>query len=227
MLTVHSVHVNQWSDCAFPLHRNLVTATKAAWVFISTVICSQLSCLQGCQLPSMPCTNYWLWINLVLWLARCRPLLIFLADHTYTCAHTNTVQKTNRPLCGGFKERTPCLVASSCPETQQTSNKSSDQSLVCSAVCRFIFFNAMYYVQTHTSHLYAFWYSFYSFYLFSFLLPRSFVGKPDLWWYKNWLMNTFRFFTQWGVGVSCDFFLVTSPLNKCQDKSRHTAHPGA
>lgn len=81
MPTIYSI--NECSVCAFPLPGNLVTGTAAAWV-----LDPQLFALCGCQLPSMPCTNYCLWINLVLSLARTEPRLIFLADHAYT--HTQT-----------------------------------------------------------------------------------------------------------------------------------------
>ena len=71
--------------CALPLPGNLVTGAAAAWASDP-----QLFALSDCQLPSMPCTNYWLWINPVLPLARSRPHLIFLADHAHTHTHTQT-----------------------------------------------------------------------------------------------------------------------------------------
>lgn len=111
MPTTHSaLHVNEWSVCAFPAPGNLVTRTAATWV-----LDPQLFALSGCQLPSIPYTNYWLWINLVVSLARTRPRLILLAGHT--CTQTRTVQETNRPLCGHFKEPTPCLLTSSPRDT--------------------------------------------------------------------------------------------------------------
>lgn len=80
--TIHWVlHVNECSVCAFPLPGNLVTVTRAA-----RVLDPQLFALSSCQLPSMPCTNYWLWINRVLSLARTVPRLVFLADHADKCS---------------------------------------------------------------------------------------------------------------------------------------------
>lgn len=79
MSPIHGVlHVNECSVCEVPPPGNLVTGPAA-----TRLLDPRLFALSGCQLPSMPCSNYCLWINCVLLLARCAPRLVFLADqHT-------------------------------------------------------------------------------------------------------------------------------------------------
>lgn len=127
------LHVNERSVCAFPLPGNPVTSDCCCRWVVEAELCA----LSGCQLRSMDRHNYRFWINRVLLLARAMPRLIFLADNTYTAhkqKHMLAVQGTNRSLCGCFKEPKPLLVASNCPETQQTPHRPSDDSSVCSAV---------------------------------------------------------------------------------------------
>lgn len=104
MSTIHSVCMLMSAFvcvCALPLPGNLVTA--AAWASDP-----QLFALSDCQLPSMPCTNYWLWINPVLPLARSRPRLIFLADRARTHTHTTHSQRDKRVFMWVFlKSRHP------------------------------------------------------------------------------------------------------------------------
>lgn len=110
--------INERSVCAFPLSGNPVTGTAAAQVFLD----SQLFALSGCQLPTMPCTNYWLRIDLSHWPEWATP------HRPRRATHTQTAQETSGPLCGYFKETTLRLVATGCTETQQTKARSSRQS---------------------------------------------------------------------------------------------------
>lgn len=204
MPTIHSaLHVNEWSVCAFPVPGNPVTRTAATWV-----LDPQLFALSGCQLPSMPCTNYWLWINLVVWLARTRPRLILLADPT--CTQTHTVQETNRLLCGHFKEPTPSLLTS-CPETQQILR--SVACLLCSSLLIFL---RCFILCWHACSDLIFMIRFCSFYLCSCWLVKhiaiNLLHEKNLWicfaW-RNLTQRHRRFSVQ-------DFF--HSLLNKCQEK---------
>ena len=118
MLATHSVlHVNECSVCAFPLLGNLEAHNAAA-----SALDSELYGLFSCQLPSMPCTNYWSWIDLSLLLVRAVPRLIFLADHSHTHTHKHTQSRKQTGLYVVIlkSRHHACLVGSSCPETQQT-----------------------------------------------------------------------------------------------------------
>lgn len=120
-----------------PLPGNPVTGTAAAWVSHP-----QLFALSCCQLPSMPCTNYWLWINLVLSLARTGPRLIFLAGHTcmHRHTHTHTYSSKDKRVFMWFLLKSRHRACS--PPAAQRHNRPAVRSSepVYSAACLLIFF---------------------------------------------------------------------------------------
>ena len=197
--------------CALPLPGNLLTGTAAAWVSDP-----QLFALSGCQLPSMPCTNYWLWINPVLPLARARPRLIVLADHAYThTQHTQSKRQTGLYVSIS-EEPTPAWLP---PAAQRHNRRQS--GLQISRLFTLRSFNVpqmlLCEVQTHT-HTSSVTILIPFFYLCPLLIYETDNGRPTV-WMTLWVHVTWHDQTSsamhWDIRA-LEAFSGNSLLNKCQ-----------
>lgn len=151
MSTTHSVRMLMSvlvCVCALPLPGNLLTGTAAAWVSDP-----QLFALSGCQLPSMPCTNYWLWINPVLhWLEPGHASSSWQTMHTHT--HNTHSQRDKRVFMWVFlKSRHP----PGCLQLPRDTTDASQvfRSVACLLCARLMFLRCFYvkFKHTHTQAL--------------------------------------------------------------------------